>query len=316
MNSTPGEVDGSMFSALELSCEILVVISFLSYIPVYILTYSYFRNISLAKECLLLHLYKDLITNILIWRTLWLTEVIVRHLSAEGPSEILAMILSFGLWCALLNLALNLLFICIYKLYMSKTGTIDPTISWLGNEETTEIRRIRIGCCLLVLAFLATTFAMGLNPVIFYQMTHQSQEKDLLISIIVYRGSLILLFVLSGILAAATKLYGTKDGLTVDQIISKTISYSFVLAAVMLIVISVLQSFQFSDIRMNWRIYQIIITPIQIFLPFVIMFGSKPLKLHSIRFLRNTYDSVFMLSIHLVPMFLFIVINLMMYVLF
>ena len=123
---------------------------------------------------------------------------------------------------------------------------------------------------------------MGLNPVIFYQMTHQSQEKDLLISIIVYRGTLILLFVSCGILTAATRLYGTKEGITVDQIISKTISYSFVLAAIMLIVISILQSFQFSDIRMNWRIYQIIITPMQIFLPFVIMFGSKPLKIISI----------------------------------
>ena len=84
-------------------------------------------------------------------------EVIIKYWIKKNPNEIQAMVVSFGLFFAAFYLALILIFISIYKLYMSKTRTVDPTIAWLGNDEALVVKKIRLGCIFVVTCFLATT---------------------------------------------------------------------------------------------------------------------------------------------------------------
>ena len=62
------------------------------------------------------------------------------------------------------------------------------------------------------------------------------------------------------------------------------------------------------------EMYQILMSPIEIFAPFVIILRSDQLKIHSIRMIKNIYDDALMLSIYLVPVFLFIAVNLIVYI--
>ena len=308
MNISQNDEQGTMFIVVNLSYDILVGLSFITFVPAYILANSYFKSVSLDKECLLLHIHKDVITSLLLWRTFWLVEVIMRYWNKEGLNETQAMIVTFGLWFAAFYLALILIFISIYKLYMSKTKTVDPTIPWLGKEEAYAVTKIRCGCCLVVISFLAMTFGLESYPTIYYYiMVHGSLEEGSLMSNILYRGIVFLLLMVSGILTLARKFLGTKD-LQVDQIIPKTIKYAFIISVFSLVVGTLMEYCQFSDNRIRLKIYQIVLSPIQICVPLLFILRSDQLKAHSIRFLKNKSDDLFMLNLYLVPLFFSIVI--------
>ena len=90
----------------------------------------------------------------------------------------------------------------------------------------------------------------------------------------------------------------------------------FVIPAIIFVTVTIAEACQFSDKRTSWEIYQVVTSPIEIFAPFIIIFRSDQLKTHSIRFLRNKYNDLFMFNIYFVPAFMFIAINLSMYIIF
>ena len=317
MNDTLTEDAGSMYFVITLTYDILIILTLITFVPAYTLINSYFNGVSLEKECLLLHLYKDVISSLLLWRSFWVVEVIIKYWNKKTPNETQAMIVSFGLFFAGYYLALILIFISIYKLYMSKTKTVDPTIAWLGKEEALAIKKIRLGCIFVVIAFLATAFGMELYPSIYhYMMLHESSGENVQMSIILYRGTFFLLLLISGVLTVATKFYGKIDGVIADNIIPKTVKYLVVICCVSVTVSSFVESFQFYDNRTKRKIYQIFMSVIQIFAPYVLIIKSEQLKTHSIRSLKNFYDDIFMLSIYLGPIFLSIVMYSSLYFLF
>ena len=111
---------------------------------------------------------------------------------------------------------------------MAKTNTIDPTIPWLGEDDTSAIKRIRLGCCLVVVMFLGTTFGTELYPRYFYIIIGEL-DIDLSISDIIYRGTLIILLLIIGILTATTRRYRTIIEPQVDKNITKYIIYIVVI---------------------------------------------------------------------------------------
>ena len=301
--------------AIGIAYDILAILSFLTFVPAYVCTYSYLNSVSLAKECLLLYLYKDIISSLLLWRTLWAIEVIISYWNEEGTSKIQAMVISFGLWFVILYFVLVTIFIKIYNLRMAKTNTIDPTIPWLGDDDTSAIKRIRFGCCLVVVFFLATTFGMKLYPRYFYIIIGDL-DIDLSIVDIIYRGTLILLLLIIGILTALTRRYRTSLEPQVDKNITKYIMYIVVITCVALVTLKVLELTRLTNIKTSWEFHQIFLTPLNVFAPFLLLFRSDQLKIHSMRYLKNKYEDISMLCIYLVPMFAFITINLLVYVLF
>ena len=321
MNSTQTDlgVFGYKFSeqedAIAIGFDILAISSFLVYLLMYICTYSYLNNVSLAKECILVYLYKDIFSSMLLWRTLWAIEVILSYWNNHSTSEIQAMVLSFGLWFAGFYLASIAIFINIYNLKMAKTNTIDPIMPWLGEDERSAIKQIRCACCLVVMSFLVVTFGMGLYPKIFYIIVGDF-KADIFISNSLYRGTLFLLLLINGGLVLAKRLYKTTLEVTVDKSIKKYTLSVMIVLCVTLLVLTGVELTRFANIKTSWELYQILLTPLHICAPFILIWRSDQLKIHSIRYLKNKYDDVFILSIYIVPTILFILINSILFILF
>ena len=99
-------------------CGLINMLSFIPFGTAYILSFSYLNSISLAKECLLVYLYKDMLVSMLWWRTFSAIEVIVSFWNAGETEKIPAIIISLGFWFGAMYLALILMIISIYNLYI------------------------------------------------------------------------------------------------------------------------------------------------------------------------------------------------------
>ena len=145
---------------------------------------------------------------------------------------------------------------------------------------------------------------------------HHSFGSALLISTILYRGTAILLLLFCGIINVVRKIYGSTHETQIDRVHTMFIKYIVIVSVVMFVTVTIAEACQFSDKRTSWEIYQVLMSPIEILAPFIIIFRSDQLKTHSIKFLKNKYDDLFMFNIYFVPAFMFIVINLSMYIIF
>jgi len=289
--------------------DILAIIAFITIGTGCALSLSYLNSVSLAKKCLLLYLYQDVISSCLWIRSLRMIEAVLSYYNVDGTSKTQAIAVSFGLWFGLFYLSLILIFVSISKLYMAKSNTIDAPIPFLPQNEILAIRKIRIACFLLVVGFLSTTFGVGWYPLTYHALKQDQEEGADLI----YRLGGLLLLSISGILMIAKKYHETTTDLPIDQIIPKTIRYIFILSLSSLVGFIIGSTAQLVETKKIEKIFQIIISSILISGPVVLIYRSNQLKTHSIRIIKNKYDDFFMLNIYLVPTFSFMLINLSMY---
>ena len=301
---------------------ILAVVKFLALAIAGTLTLSYMNSVPTAKKCLLLYLYKDAISSFLWMRFIWMIKVLLSDGNIEGLSTALALVISFSLQSGTWYMALMLIIISIYKLYMAKTKVIDPKIPFLDGDEEAAIRKIRIALFFIVLVFLLTTFGMGCYPSSFYDLTPDDvQKENLLISNIFYRGTLLFLLLVSGIITITQKCYDATTELQMDQVIPKAIKYLANVFPAMLTLFTVgglivASAVPFANIHIIRKIVSIIVSIVVIFGPFLMIFRSDQLKAHSLRFLKDIFDDLFFLSIYLMPLCAFLSINVLMFFLF
>ena len=294
---------------LVLVNDILAVIAFITIGTACALSLSYLNSVSLAKKCLLLYLYQDVISSCLWIRSIRMIEALLSYYNENGTSKTQAITISFGLWFGFFYLSLILIFVSISKLYMAKSNTIDTPIPFLSQNELLAIRQIRIACFLLVVGFLSTTFGVGWYPLEYHVMKQDREEGTDWI----YRLSGLILLSISGILMVAKRYYDTTTDLQIDRIIPKTIIYVFILCLSSVVGFIIVDAAQLVEPKKIEEIFQMIISSILIFGPFVLIYRSNQLKTHSIRIIKNKYDDFFMLSVYLVPTFTFMLINLSIY---
>ena len=286
--------------------EILSIIAFITIGTACALTLSYLNSVSLAKKCLLLYLYQDVISSCLWIRSFRMIEAFLSYYNVNGASQTQAITVSFGLWFGFFYLSLILIFVSISKLYMAKSNTIDAPIPFLSQNELLAIKQIRIACFLLVVGFLSSTFCVGWYPLTYHVMQQDREEGTDWI----YRPSGLLLLSISGVLTVAKRYYETTTDLQIDQIIPKTIKCIFIFFLSTLACSIIAEATQLVETKKIVKISEIIRSIILIFGPFVMIYRSNQLKTHSIRIIKNTCDDFFLLSIYLVPTFTFMLINL------
>ena len=322
MNTSQPHEDGFSSNAyLGQIIMIVAIIKFLALVIPCILTLSYLNNVPTATKCLLLYLYKDSIASFLMMRSIWLIKVFLAYWNVEGTSKATALSVSFVLWLAAFYMAMIMVFISIYELYMAKAKTIDPKVPFLDEDELLATRKIRIASLSLILGFLSASFAMGWYPSTFYALKQDKmQNQDFLTSNVVYRGPLIGLFLISGSITIAKKYFETAPEFPIKHVIPKAIKYiasyfPAILTFFIVVYIIVMEIFQYSYINIIRRVCAIIITVIYILWPWLTIYKSDQLKPYSIRFLRNLFDDLFMMIVYLVPSCMFLSINLLIYIL-
>ena len=306
MSSLESEDEEYSYSMIVVVHDIIDIITFIAIGTACALTLSYLNSLSLAKKCLLLYLYKEVISCCLWLRSFRMIEALLSYYDVNGTSKTLAIVFSFGLSFCVFYLCLILIFVSISKLYMAKSNTIDSPIPYLSKDEVLAIRQIRIACFLLAVGVLSTTFSVGWYPLSYYIMMQEQEEGTYLI----YRCGILLLLSISGILTVAKRYYETTTDLQIDQIIPKTIKYIFIFFLSTLACSIIAEATQLVETKKIVKISEIIRSIILIFGPFVMIYRSNQLKTHSIRIIKNTCDDFFLLSIYLVPTFTFMLINL------
>ena len=119
-----------------------------------------------------------------------------------------------------------------------------------------------------MIGFSAIGFGMGLYPNIFYRMIpHQMSGSDLMVSNIIYRGTLILLLLVSGILIAARRMYGSTHEIQIDHVFTNSIKHIFIITIITIGILTLAEACPIVDIKTSWKIYQIFMSPIEIFAP-------------------------------------------------
>ena len=291
-----------LYQKIILANDVLGFLAFLATATTSVLILSYLYNVSLAKEGLLLYLYRDFVTILISLRAFWAIKWLLNHLEKSSINKFPTKLLMFCLYGGILSLALVMNLISALKLFIAKRMMLDPPIPWIGENESKGIKRIRIACAFLVVGFLATMFGLGLYPKMYYGLIgRQVSESDGLIADILFRGILGLLMITCLATWVGKMFYERVYQQQLDTMIPLTINY-FLWIAVSIVAFTLLgETLEILDFRTRWNIYQFLITAGEIIIAFVVILKSEQLKSHSARFLKNKLDDAFLLSLILVP---------------
>ena len=121
------------------------------------------------NHCVLLYLYKDIMSTGMVVYSLWFLATVLIYASAKGHGThgLLAKLICSGIWSgALLELVLMNL-AAAFKLYTLMKMTVDPPMPW-GDDDQLGIRGLRLVSGGLVLIFATTMHGIGIYPPTYY----------------------------------------------------------------------------------------------------------------------------------------------------
>ena len=120
---------------------------------------------------------------------------------------------------------------------------------------------------------------------------------------------MLILLLINCVISLIRKYYDATTEIAIDKVIPKAIKYIVIQAVLLVTITTIAEAFPFVELQDVRIILDMIHSLMLIVVPVLLIFRSDQLKSHSIRFLKNKYDNAFLLSIYLVPMFLFISVN-------
>ena len=292
-----------MYFELVLGNDILGILAFFTTAITSATLLSYLNNVSLDKKCLLLYLYKDFLIILISLRLVWLIKVIVSYLDVHTENHVSEKIVVFCLFSGILALQLIMNVISALKLIIAKRMELDPSLPWIGDNESTGINKIRITCTLFVLGMMSILYGLGLYPKMYYGFAGIEKEYNP-VAIVLYRGVLGVLLMTCLSTWVGTKHFEKASGEQLDTLIPRTINYflwiSFTIVGFMLL----WETLEIFDFKTRWNLYQLLITAGEMVISLAIILKSEKLKEHFRKFLKNKCDEVFLWNIIFMPTFL------------
>ena len=282
-----------------------------------IMILSYLRNISLAKQCVLLFLYKDVLATWILLIYLWQIRVLFCYYYGDGfgidflPDKMI----SFVMYCFILVLLFMINLISAIRFYMMKTKLLDPPMPW-GEDEISGIRKIRASCVFLAAAITTTLHCFGLFPRLHFAFT----GNDGLVfskAALIYPGLLILLLITCTLLLIASWFYQSAGSSNiVDSIIPRQMIY-FVWFCITFLSLTLLMGLSnVFGMIIQWKINQAIASLTEVIIPCLILFGSDQLKCYATKSFKSMVEEAFLLNIYIVPTFLMMFINGSLYIIY
>ena len=265
---------------------------------------SYFGNLALSKDCLLLYLYKDLMI-LAIWLNCLAEISLVLAYTFGGMMGISitgAKCLSFMACNILLLLLLFMNIISALKFYQKKANILDPSMPW-GDDDKKGIKWIRVVATTITLVLTSTMFGLGLYPKTYYWFSGQeilSFHKESP-TFIVYPIMLIFLISTSIIIALATKFYKLPTPHATDSVIPHQIDYFHMSFCFMLLLIVILGESNFLSSSNLWNVWKIHMVLMQIGIPVLTVLKEKQLRHYTSNFLRIKIEELFFYQIYLTP---------------
>ena len=277
---------------------------------------NYLRNLGLAKDCLLLYLYKDLMKLAILMNCLSEISVALAYTlgGVEGASGTVIKIFSF-MGCHILLLMLLLMNIsCALKLYQRKTKILDPPMPW-GDDDDRGIRWIRLIASLISLLLTSTMFGLGIYPTSYYWFSRQeipSLSKESM-SFYVFPMTLIVLIFTSIIIALTGKFYKRRIPHPADSNIPHQIDYFHMTFCFLLFLMVLLGESQIFSSNNTWNLWKIYLIVIQVAIPVLTVLKENQLRHYAYNFLQSNWEELFFYQIYLTPTLIFLLMNITLY---
>ena len=130
---------------------------------------SYLCNVSLAKECILSCLYRDVLLAWMVVISIWELGILSIYLNGYGIGLdiITSKILGFLLNCSFVTFLLLMDVIGVLTLHMVRAKTIDPWMPW-GEDESKGLKMIYGVCIGTSILFTLTMYILGIYPISYY----------------------------------------------------------------------------------------------------------------------------------------------------
>ena len=285
--------------------SIFLIIACTMSIVFLVMIYSYLQNMNSVKECILVHLYKDFVTIMIISR-IWLvmkgtvaifTITEVQHQTTM--SQLTAKILSFT-FIALANFTLLILnIIGALRLYMTKTMVLDPPMPW-GIDDDCGIRIIRLIAGGMSVGYPLMLFPFEIYPKVYYDFLNQSHLKSsscyvipCIVQLLVFLTSMIV-----------EKCHQKKRLQEISPNIPKQVNY-FVLVIILMYTFILFEvSVQLLNPHTRWAVIQTLATFLSVTTPLAVILRSEKLSTYSTKYVKEKYEDAYILSIYVVPVML------------
>ena len=143
-------------------------ITFISNLLV-ILVRSYLCNVSLAKQCILSYLYRDVLLAWMVLISIWELGILSIYWTGYGVGldMITSKVLGFLLNCSFVTFLLLMDAIGVLTMYIIRAKTIDPWMPW-GDDESRGLKMIHAVCIGTSILFTLTMYILGIYPISYY----------------------------------------------------------------------------------------------------------------------------------------------------
>ena len=288
---------------------ILLTFSFITSTTLLGLVLAYLNNVSLAKECVLLYLYKDVLMIWISMNCLWEIRLFLWYVTVNdlNISILSAKVISFLIWCFSLALLLLINVISILKFYMMKAVMLDPPMPW-GDDESLGVRKIRAACFVPSIGFTSTMYFFGLYPKLYYVFIGNGiSYLALPRPTFIFPGLLVFLLITCIITSLGAKFYGSSNKQFIDIIIPREMNNFLWMMLVVLAIMLLAGGFDIFETRNRWNIFVVLISIIPLITPAFVIIKNDSLKSYVVKLIKNGLEDAFLLNIYLTPASLMLV---------
>ena len=277
-----------------------------------LLIFAYLHSVSLAKQCVLLDLYKEF----LIVHTLCISLINALPITICNygyPMNLIpATIVTFCLAIGTIVLLLLANVIHLLKYSMNKEKMLDPPMPW-GEDEQKGLMWIRVFCWGFSIGFVIIMHLCGIHTVFYHLSIGKVVNQSVTF---ITSGLNVSLLATCTLFIVGEKYYQkNNNGQAFDPVISRRLKFlvlGFVVAVLFYAILNILSETPAMSMQFNIWIRRKLFTSVLI-VKIVIAIGTismaDQVRSFVLKLLTNIYDQVFFLNIYLVPLFLFIFIN-------
>ena len=295
-------VTGSYLSFAVVFCLVSVVLLTLILL--------YLNSVDLAKECILLSLYKEVVIIWILINFIYMAGTIMSYTAGNGIDGFTAVIVPYciHILCAMLLAVMNV--IAALRFYTMKANMVDPPMPW-GDNERLGIMMIRLFIGVLSIGIVSIIYALGCYPKMCYllKLGYYTSTMEFPQNSLIVPGYLFSLQIVCLLTYLRAKYYESANNQLREGITFRQMQYFFWIVMVLFLSWHICETFQISGLRNQWRLLQVLASISLAVAPLLVILTTNQLKTYILKILENVLHEMFLLSIYLTPAFLLVFIN-------
>ena len=236
------QAKGTKVSMSRSLLSMLLLFSHVISIGLSLLILSYLNSQPIARQCLLLYLYKDFVCISSTLQCLWALVSLIDHLSFNGYriDGNQAKLISFVIYFMRTQFFIYLNLISLLKIYMIKKGILDPPMPF-GDDEDLGKKIIRFSSAVPFFVFTTTMYMCGMYPFIYNSLLPNSSSVNTSTGELVFMAPVVFLIITFLFIFMATIYCERNHQTNLDTGIPSQLGYGYVWLILVSFVMGVLR---------------------------------------------------------------------------